>query len=167
MTTKILMLFTVSLGSLLFAGRPQSKAQGNMTSAKPHMRKHAVAKISVQTSEAKPYDQTAGPILMIVNISETFTGDMDGESTVRALQVQNSDKSGRMISIQRFSGRLGGRQGTFVLQGQETVDNGKIKAIWSVVPKSGTGDLYGLRGEGGFEGSFGKRSEGTLDYWFE
>jgi hypothetical protein len=34
-------------------------------------------------------------------------------------------------------------------------------------PGSGTGDLSGLRGEGGFEGEFGKGSYGRLDYWFE
>jgi hypothetical protein len=54
-----------------------------------------------------------------------------------------------------------------VLQGSEIVENGKIKATWFVVPGSGTGDLSGLRGEGGFEGHFGKGSDGTLDYWFE
>jgi Protein of unknown function (DUF3224) len=43
----------------------------------------------------------------------------------------------------------------------------RIKATWFVVPGSGTGDLSGLRGEGGFEGEFGKGSVGTLDYWFE
>jgi hypothetical protein len=30
-----------------------------------------------------------------------------------------------------------------------------------------TGDLSGLRGEGGFEVQFGKGSDGTLEYWFE
>jgi uncharacterized protein DUF3224 len=54
-----------------------------------------------------------------------------------------------------------------VLQGSEIVENGKIKATWFVVPGSGTGDLSGLRGEGGFEGQFGKGSDGTLEYWFE
>jgi hypothetical protein len=53
------------------------------------------------------------------------------------------------------------------LQGSEIVENGKIKATWFVVPGSGTGDLSGLRGEGGFEGQFGKGSDGTLEYWFE
>lgn len=56
---------------------------------------------------------------------------------------------------------------SFVLQGSETVENGKIKATWFVVPGSGTGDLSGLRGEGGFAGDFGKGSDATLDYWFE
>jgi hypothetical protein len=69
--------------------------------------------------------------------------------------------------MQRFRGKLGGRQGSFVLQGSEIVENGKIKARWFVVPGSGTGELSGLRGEGGFEGHFGKASTETLEYWFE
>lgn len=127
----------------------------------------ATAKITVQSSESKPYDQTAGPKLVEVNLTETFTGDIEGESPVRALQVLRDDKSACLVSLQRFHGRLGGRHGTFVLQGSEIVEKGKIKARWSVVPGSGTGELTGLRGEGGFEGEFGKGSDGTLDYWFE
>jgi hypothetical protein len=69
--------------------------------------------------------------------------------------------------MQRFLGKLGGRKGTFVLQGAETVENGRIKATWFVVPGSGTEELAGLRGEGGFTGEFGKGSKATLDYWFE
>jgi hypothetical protein len=104
---------------------------------------------------------------MEVRLRETFTGDLNGDSTVRALQILRDDQSAILISVQRFRGTLDGRQGTFVLQGSETVDNGHIKATWFVVPQSGTGDLSGLRGEGGFEGHFGKGSKGTLDYWFE
>jgi len=111
----------------------------------------------VQNSEAKPYDQSASPALTEIRIRETFTGDIDGESTVRALQVQREDRYASLVSIQRFRGKLGGRQGTFVLQGQEIVENGKITATWFVVPGSGTDDLAGLRGEGGFQGDFGKR----------
>ncbi len=143
-----------------------------MTSARqsqtePHTHAHAKAKITVQSSEAKPYDQTAGPELVELHLKETFTGDIDGESPVRALQVKRDDHAAGIVSVQRFSGKLGRRQGTFVLQGSEIVENGKIRATWSVVPGSGTGDLSGLRGEGGFEGEFGKGSDGWLDYWFE
>lgn len=127
----------------------------------------AHAKITVQNSESKPYDQTASPALMEIRLSETFTGDIEGESPVRALQVLRDDHSAILLSVQRFSGKLGGRQGTFVLQGKKTVENGKIRATWFVVPGSGTGELSGLLGEGGFKGDFGKGSEGTLDYWYE
>jgi hypothetical protein len=133
----------------------------------PRTRARAEAKITVHSSEAEPCDQTASPALMAIRLSETFSGDIDGESEVRALQVRRDDQSASMVSMQRFRGKLGGRQGTFVLQGSEILANGKIKATWFVVPGSGTGDLFGLRGEGGFEGDFGKGSNGTLDYWFE
>ena len=144
--------------SIHASGQSQKKAR---------TRGRAEAKITVQSSEAKPYDQTASPALMEIRLSETFTGDIDGESTVRALQVLRHDQSATLVSMQRFRGKLGGRQGTFVLQGSEIIENGKIKATWFVVPGSGTGELSGLRGEGGFEGNFGKGSDGTLDYWFE
>lgn len=104
---------------------------------------------------------------MEIHLSETFSGDIEGASPVRAMQVAHGDHSARLVSMQRFSGKLGGRQGTFVLQGSEIVENGRIRATWFVVPGSGTGELAGLSGEGGFEGEFGKGSQGTLDYWFE
>ena len=133
--------------------------------ARPRAR--AKAKITVRSSEVEPYNQTASPALVEVRLTETFAGDIEGESPVRALQVLRDDKSACLVSMQRFRGRLGGRHGTFVLQGSEIVENGKIKATWSVVPGSGTGGLSGLRGEGGFEGKFGRGADGTLDYWFE
>jgi hypothetical protein len=133
----------------------------------PRTRSRAEAKIIVQHSEAKPYDQTVSPALMEIRINETFTGDIDGQSMVRALQVLRDDQSASFVSMQRVRGKLGGRHGTFVLQGSEVVEQGKITATWFVVPGSGTGDLSGLRGEGGFEGEFGKGSYGRLDYWFE
>jgi len=127
----------------------------------------AESTITVQNSVAKPYDEIAGAALVEVHLNETFSGDLEGESPVRALQLMRDDKSASLVSMQRFRGRLGRRQGTFVLQGSEIVERGKISATWFVVPGSGTGDFVGLRGEGGFEGEFGKGSKGTLDCWFE
>jgi len=134
---------------------------------KPRMRTKIQAKITVHSSEAKPYDQSESPALLEVRLTETFSGDIEGTSPVRALQVLRDDKSACLVSLQRFHGKLGERQGTFVLQGSEIVEDGKITATWFVIPGSGTGELSGLRGEGGFEGDFGKGSNGTLDYWFE
>jgi hypothetical protein len=148
-------------------GSERSAQMNDRPQAAAAARTRAEAKITVKSSGSKPYDQTAGPALSEVYLSETFTGDMDGESPVRALQILRDDHSANLVSVQRFQGKLGARQGTFVLQGSETVANGKIEGTWFVVPGSGTGDLIGLRGEGGFEGDFGKGSVGTLDYWFE
>ena len=38
---------------------------------------------------------------------------------------------------------------------------------WSVIPGSGTAELAGLRGEGGFVAELGQSASITLDYWFE
>ena len=127
----------------------------------------ARATIKVHESRAEPYDETAGPALSVLSIRETFEGDIEGESVVRALQIRQADGSIHMISLQRVNGSLGGRKGSFVLQGAETIEDKTIKASWFVVPGSATGELSGLRGTGGFEGRFGEGSHGTLDYWFE
>jgi hypothetical protein len=167
MALRAFILSIVSLCTLLLAVSRPSRKQQDMTAPKARTRTHAESKISVQSSEAKPYDQTVGPALVEIHLSETFTGDIDGESMVCALEAHRNDQSASLVSMQRFRGKLGARQGTFVLQGSEIVEAGKIKATWFVVPGSGTGDLSRLRGEGGFEGDFGKGSVGTLDYWFE
>ena len=130
-------------------------------------RTRAVAKVTVQSSQAIPFDETESPVLLEIRLNEIFTGDIEGESPVRALEVRRNDRSASLVSMQRFRGRLGGREGSFVLQGQETVEDGQITATWFVLPGSGTGALSGLRGEGGFAGHFGKGSDATLDYWFE
>ena len=171
MTVRSIVLLTIfRLGTWLAADAQSGKEttmNGAQSQTGPGTRARAKAKITVHNSEAKLYDETTSPALVEVHLTETFAGDIDGESPVRALQVLRDDKSACLVSLQRFRGKLGGHRGTFVLQGSEIVENGKIKATWFVVPGSGTGDLTGLRGEGGFEGYFGKGSQGMLHYWFE
>jgi hypothetical protein len=94
----------------------------------------AKATITVQKFEARPYDQAASPALLEISLSETFAGDINGESPVRALQVLRADQSASLVSLQRFRRTLGGRQGTFVIQGSQVVEKGTIKATWIVVP---------------------------------
>ncbi len=98
-----------------------------MSQPPPHARTRAKATITVQSSESTPYDQTSGPALVELHLHETFVGDIVGDSPVRALQVLRDDHSASLVSVQRFRGTLGGRQGTFVLQGSEIVEHGNIK----------------------------------------
>jgi len=143
-----------------------SRAIGQ-SEVEPRTRVRADAKITVRSSEAKPYDQTASPALINGDPSKRNAHRRSRRHWFGSLEIQRDDQSACLVSLQRFRGKLGGRQGTFVLQGSATVENGKIKATWFVAPGSGTGDLSGLRGAGSFEGHFGKGSDGTLDYWFE
>jgi Protein of unknown function (DUF3224) len=125
-------------------------------------------KTEVKTQEPVTYDEPKeGPKLVELQLTETFTGDIQAESTVRSLQTHWADGSGTFCGIQRVIGTLDGLRGSFLLQHDGRLKVTQMKCTWFVVPDSGTGDLRGLRGEGGFEAEPGKHGSWTLEYWFE
>jgi haloacetate dehalogenase len=144
-----------------------AKCQCRSSSMPQDPRFHAQAEVTVNSHEAVPYDDGSEPALVEIRIEETFAGDLEGSSTVRALQVAHREGSASLLTLQRFRGRLDGKSGTFVLEGRGSVEQGQIEVKWSVVPQSGTEELAGLCGEGGFKGRFGEGSTATLDFWFE
>jgi len=115
MSVRTIAILTTFCLSTLPAMSDESAKEINMNTAQSQTalrtRTRATAKIIVQNSEAKPYDQTVSPALVEMRLSETFTGDIDGESPVRALQVLRDDRSACLVSVQRFHGKIGGRQG--------------------------------------------------------
>ncbi|MGH2598657.1 MAG: DUF3224 domain-containing protein, partial [Dehalococcoidia bacterium] len=71
------------------------------------------------------------------------------------------------IGLEHVAGRLGDRSGSFGLQHGGTVEDGAAKGRWLVLPGSGTGDLRGLRGEGGYVATHEQPTPFTLDYGFD
>jgi Protein of unknown function (DUF3224) len=131
-------------------------------------RTHATGRIEVKTYEAQPYDEVAdGPNLVEIHVTETFSGDIEGEGSVRFLQAIRDDGSASFVGIERVSGSIQGRQGTFLLQDAGTLEGNLVKGDWFVIPGSDTGELSGLRGEGSFEAELGQHASITLDYSFE
>lgn len=129
---------------------------------------HASGRIEVQTYDPQPYEEVdGGPNLVEVHVTETFSGDIEGEGSVRFLQAVRDDGSASFVGIERVVGSIAGRQGSFVLQDAGTLEGNTVKGHWFVIPGSGTGELAGLRGEGGFEAELGQHADITLDYWFE
>ena len=139
-----------------------------MTSQAETAKRHASGTITVKTYEPTTYDEPAlGPKLMQTHVTETFTGDIAGDGVVNFLQVLQADGTTSFVGIERVTGTIDGKQGTFVLQDAGTVNGSVVSGTWFVVPGSGTGALQGLRGEGGFKADLGKGADFTLDYWFE
>jgi Protein of unknown function (DUF3224) len=129
---------------------------------------HATATIDVETYDPQPYDSTAGgPDLVEIHVTERFSGDIEGKGVVRFLQALRADGTATFVGIERVNGRIGDREGTFLLQDDGTADARTVRGTWFVVPRSGTGQLAGLRGEGGFVAETGKSAAVTLDYWFD
>jgi hypothetical protein len=108
-----------------------------------------------------------GGRLTRVTMSRAFEGDVDGEGLVDYLMVYSTDGSASFVGMERVVGRVGGRSGSFVLEHHGTFQGGVVQNTWSVVPGSGTGDLRGLRGEGGFASGHQERYPMTFDYSFE
>jgi hypothetical protein len=137
-----------------------------MTEAAERTRASAV--ITVHKYEPVPYDEPAeGPVLTRIHVEENFSGDVEGAGVVEFLQAAHADGTASFVGIERVSGSLGGRAGTFLLQDAGTVAGNVVSGDWFVIPGSGTGELTGLRAEGAFRANLGESAQVHLDYWFE
>ena len=132
-------------------------------------RHQASASIAVAVWAPEAYDESGdGPKLVRIHVEESFSGDLAGRGVAEMLQVLRADGSASFCALERVTGSLGGRSGSFVLQDTgDLTSDGQVTGSWFVVPGSGTGDLGGLRGEGGFDAKLGEHAAATLAYWFD
>jgi hypothetical protein len=131
-------------------------------------RTHASGKINVKTYEPAPYDEPdAGPALVRIHVEEAFSGDIQGSGVATFLQTTMGGDEASFVGVERVNGSVGGWSGTFVLQDKGTVKDAVVSGDWFVVPGSGTGELEGLRGQGGFKAALGQSADITLEYSFE
>lgn len=131
-------------------------------------RTRANADIAVRKYEPAAYEEPAqGPVLTRIHVEESFSGDISGDGVVEFLQAALADGSASFVGIERVTGTVAGRAGTFLLQDAGTVRDNIVSGDWFVIPGSGTGALAGLRGEGGFRANLGEGAQVHLDYWFE
>ena len=130
-------------------------------------RTRATAVITVDKYEPTAYDEPAeGPVLTRIHVEESFSGDISGDGVVEFLQAAGLDGSASFVGIERVTGTVSGREGTFLLQDAGTVKDNIVSGDWFVIPGSATGGLTGLRGEGGFRANLGEGAQVHLDYWF-
>lgn len=94
------------------------------------------------------YDQPdAGPSLSRIAHEREFQGDLEGQSTAEIQACMVSDERFGYVGTDRFSGRLGDRQGTFVFQHGGIRDKGELRPFGFVVSGSGTEKLAGIYGD--------------------
>ena len=130
------------------------------------MRTRATATIEGRGWDEQPYDERDGVKLARASVRQAYHGEIEGEATLEYLMVYRTDGAASFVGLERVVGRVGGRSGSFVLQSSGVWQHGVAKAAQSVVPGSGTGELRGLRGEGGYEATHDHHPT-TLEYWFE
>jgi hypothetical protein len=102
----------------------------------------------VELTPENPDGTRADSALGRLRIVKRFHGDLDGSSRGQMLTAMTPvEGSAGYVAIERVSGTLLGRAGTFVLQHSGTMSQGRQQLTISVVPNSGTGELAGLEGQ--------------------
>ena len=133
------------------------------------MKIQAVSPFEVTGWDQTPYDDgVLGAALGRATVRKTFTGDLAGESTAELLmcQADTTDLSAGAgyVASERVTGRLGDREGTFVMQHWGVSAGGDQSTGGHVVPGSGTGDLAGLTGDIVISVDADRAHTLTLDY---
>jgi hypothetical protein len=102
---------------------------------------------------------TDDPGLSRLIIEKTFHGDLEATSQGQMLGAATDIKdSAGYVAIERVTGTLGHRAGTFILQHSGTMTRGALHLSVTVVPDSGTGGLAGLEGKMAIQVEGGKHS---------
>ncbi len=109
---------------------------------------HARGTFEVKMTPQKPDNKEAeNAHLGRMAIDKKFSGDLEAASQGEMLSVMTEVKgSAGYVAMERVSGTLHGRTGTFVLQHSGTMTRGTPALAVTVVPDSGTGQLAGLAG---------------------
>ena len=126
------------------------------------MTNHATGtfEIKMTPQDDKSTDKSLGR----TTIEKEWHGDLEGTSAGQMLTGGDIAKgSAGYVAIEKVSGTVNGRQGTFMLQHSGTMDRGTPHLTISVVPDSGTGQLVGLSGTMNIIITDGKHSY-TFDY---
>ena len=112
------------------------------------MSQRAAGAFDVKVTPQKPDTQIARAAnLGRLTIDKRFHGDLEGISKGEMLATQtDTPGSAGYVAMERVTGTLKGRTGSFVLQHSATMTRGATKASIAVVPDSGTGELQGLSG---------------------
>jgi hypothetical protein len=94
-----------------------------------------------------PEDKTEGLTLGRMLIEKKFQGDLEAAGKGQTLTGMTEVKgSGAYVAIERVTGTLHGRTGSFILHHLGIMERGAPRLNVSVVPDSGTRDLAGIAG---------------------
>ncbi|MFI5982293.1 DUF3224 domain-containing protein [Streptomyces sp. NPDC051555] len=107
------------------------------------------------------------PTLARAGVVNTFTGGIEAADTTCDYTIAYvSATTGTFAGMEVLRGSVDGRKGGFAVEERGSFDaDGTVHCIFEVVPGSGTGELAGLRGTGGFTARHGEPSVAyTFDY---
>jgi hypothetical protein len=125
----------------------------------------ATGGFEVKGGTEDPFDELDGGIkLTHASGSQTFTGEITGDGAVYWLMLYRADKTARFVGLQRITGSIGGRQGSFVATAEGDHDGTGSRITFAIIVGSGTGELAGISGEGRLIAEGGPKGTYELEY---
>ena len=120
--------------------------------------------MDVTTEAEPPFLAQDGLTLNRNVVRKEFSGDMVGTSEAQMIAAFTSTPgSAGYVAIEHFTGSVGGKSGSFVLQHSGVMNKGDAQLTVTIVPDSGTGDLAGISGTLDIDNDEGQHSY-VLDY---
>ncbi len=127
--------------------------------------RHARGSFDVTLSPQEPEDVRDGSSLGRRSIAKVFHGDLEGTSKGQMLSAGTDVQgSAGYAAIERVTGALGGRRGSFVLLHRGVMARGEPELSITVVPDSGSGGLAGISGSMSIEIAAGGQHSYDLAY---
>lgn len=155
------LLAAALLASSVFLTAHSSEQEKTMTT-------HATGPFDVKIAPLEPYNKNDGANLGRMSIDKQFHGTLEASSKGEMLSTMDAEKtSGGYVAIERVTGTLAGRKGSFVLQHSSTMTRGAPHQNIFVAPNSGTGELVGLTGKMVVVIAEGGKHSYEFDYSFE
>ncbi len=102
-----------------------------------------------------------------VRAGKSYEGVIEGEGVLEMLMVSRSDGGTEFCGMERVTGSVDGRKGSFVFRHDGTFEAGKVRGTWRVVPGSGTGDLQSIGGGVTFESGHADSYPIQFDFHFD
>jgi Protein of unknown function (DUF3224) len=112
------------------------------------MTQRAVCPFELTAWEPEEYDDRDGVTLTRTRVGKTFSGDLTGQSMAELLMASAPSGSAIYVGIERLSGSLQGRIGSFVLAHDANMSSEGQSLTLTIMRDSGTGDLRGIHGTG-------------------
>ncbi|GGY28406.1 hypothetical protein GCM10008098_21960 [Rhodanobacter panaciterrae] len=112
------------------------------------MTMHASGTFEVKMTPQPAQDGVGDPGIGRMALDKQFHGDLEAASKGQMLAAGTEvSGSAGYVALERVSGILHGRHGTFALQHSGTMTRGAPQLSITVVPDSATGELLGLTGK--------------------
>jgi hypothetical protein len=128
---------------------------------------HAKSTFAVKSWDEPTLSEVDGHLKMTrATVAFAYSGDLEGEGAMEYLMLYRDDGSASVIGMERITGQLAGRSGSFALQHRGGYANGTASGDFEVIDGSASGELTGLHGRGTAVARQDGSTEFTFDYEF-